>query len=298
MEIVFEQEIYFSNKDHLLLTDVAKSLLAFDKNAKATPLALEKLFDDVVAQDIQLYVEELKSGSLTEKIKFRLKLAIQDQIEDESGVKLNLLSQKPQKKKEEIVSWIVVAVFLYGVKIAIDKFNNDSNKPNIQQQINITLNQGEEITGIDKEILNKKLNNSLEETPGAIQGAIEFTRPAKKDSNASISIDNNVILSKEAIAEVPSMLADLSQLEKSIELEKTEIVIRATDRDSAKRGWGATFPEFSDRRMKVSVAPGIDLNELAHKDSVTGNVTIFYCIDERGNTSKQHAHIFSVDLGN
>lgn len=295
MEVTFEHEIYFSNKNHLLLTDVAKSLLALDRNAKAAPVALEKLFDDVRASDIELYIDQLQTGSLTEKLKFRLKFALQQHIEQQSGLTLGKLSKQSKEKQEQIAAWLFAAVLLIGLREGAELLNARSERPNLEQQINITLQQGQEITGIEQKTLNVAIDEALHETPGSISGAVDFARPAKKDSNASVTLNQRQFLTRETLAEVPSSVQEAS-LEKSVDLHDTHILIRATDRDSGKKGWGATIPEFSDGRMRVTVAPGIDLNLLAHQDSVIGNVTIFYTTDNAGNVVKKHAHIFSVEV--
>lgn len=293
MEIVFEHEIYFSNKNHLLLTDVAKSLLALDRNVKAVPLALEKIYEDVQATGIELYIDELHTGSLTEKIKFKLRLALQQHIETESGAKLGKLSKESKERQEQVIAWLVTAVILIGLKVGAEAIRSGSDKPHLEDRIAISLGEGSQITTIDQQVLNIAIVDALSETPGSITGAIEFARLAKKDSTAFIRINDQPFVSTEALAEVPSATVEANR-EKTLELSGTQILIRATDRDSGKKGWGATIPAFSDSRMRVTVAPGIDLNALAHRDSVTGNVTIFYTTDNAGNVIKRHAHIYSV----
>ncbi len=293
MDIVFEHEIYFSNKNHMLLGDVAKSLLALDRNVKAVPLALEKLYEDVQSTGIDLYIDELHTGSLTEKIKFKLRLALQQHIEKASGTKLGKLSKESQERQEQIVAWLVTAVILIGLKVGAEAIRSESDKPNLENKIDISLSEGSKITAIEQQVLNIAIVDALRETPGSITGAIEFARPAKKDPAAFIRINDQPFVSAEALAEVPSTTIE-TEREKTLELSDTQILIRATDRDSGKKGWGATIPAFSDSRMRVTVAPGIDLNALAHQDSVTGNVTIFYTTDNAGNVIKRHAHIYSV----
>lgn len=295
MEIAFEHEIYFSNKNHLLLTDVARSLLALDRNAKAVPVVLEKLYDDVRSSGIDLYIEELHAGSLTEKIKFKLRLALQQRIESESGSKLGKLSKEPKERQEQIVAWLVTAVVLIGLKVGAEAIKSGASKPNLDNNIEISLDEGSRIATIDQQVLNIAIVDALHETPGSVTGAVEFARPAKKDPEASININNRPFVSSGALSEVPSATIEADR-EKTLELADTEILIRATDRDSGKKGWGATIPAFSDSRMRVTVAPGIDLNALAHQDSVVGNVTIFYATDSAGNVVKRHAHIYSVRL--
>lgn len=295
MDIVFEQALYYSNREHLPLEEVARSLLSLDHTARAMPLALEKLFEDVRVESLSLSLDELKSGSLSEIIRYRLKLALQHHIEEHAG-DLGRLSNKPAERKKQIAAWLATAVIVFAIKQAVESFHPNSETPHIEETVNIVLDRGHEVTGLDRQTLRDAVKEALEETPNSAQNAVNIARPAKKDPDASISIDNDTIISNHALRELPSALPEQQPKEKSVELADTVIVIRATDKDSGKKGWGATIPEFSNLRIRVSVAPGIDLNVLAHRDIVVGNVTIFYTLDDRGNVIRPHAHIFSVEL--
>lgn len=296
MDISFNQEIFYSNKEHLLLSEVAEALLAAEKSASAAPDVIEALFNGVKVHDFRVYVDELHSGSLTEKLKYYLKLVIQKHIEDKTGVELGDLESAPDEKKKQIIAWAIAAATVMALKVAADRYLPNQDSTNINQQVNVTIEQGHMITGIDNEVLRSAIENSISENPSAVAGAVEFVKPAKKDSDARIDIDGQSYLSSAAIAEVPNELPENELQEKSLELEDTEIQIRATDKDSGKRGWGATIPEFSEKRMRISIAPGIDLVHLAHFDQIVGNVTIFYSIDEHGTVTNIRAHLFSVDL--
>jgi hypothetical protein len=295
MDITFEQDLYYSNREHLSLEDVAKSLLSLDQTARAIPAALEKLFEDARVESISLSLDELKSGSLSETIRYRLKVALQHHIEEHGG-ELGRLSNKPTERKRQIAAWLATAVIVFAIKQAADSFRPNVDKPHIEETVNVVLDHGHEITGLDRQQLREAIREALEETPNFAQNAVNITRPAKRDPEASISIDGQAVISNQALSEIPSALPDQQVKEKSVELEGAIIVIRATDRDSGRKGWGATIPEFSNHRMRVSVAPGNNLDLLAHKDIVVGNVTIFYTLDDRGNVIRPHAHIFSVEL--
>ena len=72
MEIEFSQNIYYSNKKKIPIAEVANALLALEEVSALTPILLERLFDDVTVQNMAIYVDELHSGSLKEKIKYYL----------------------------------------------------------------------------------------------------------------------------------------------------------------------------------------------------------------------------------
>lgn len=296
MNIEFARHIYYSNKDHLSVREIAEALLALEKVANPVGEVIEALYDDVVYQSLRIELDELQSGSLSERVRFYLRLAFQKHVEKEAGIEFKSLEGEQAEKKANIAGWALAVVVLFGAKAAADRVWPTKPKQHIDQQINLTLQAGRDITGIEVEKLRTAVQRAIADDPSAIKGAVGFARPAKSDDRAAISIDDAPFLPPEAIAEIPSGMQDEEPQEKVIELEGVEIYIRATDRDSGKRGWGATIPAYSDKRIRLHVAPGIDLIKLAHCDVVIGDVAIFYSVDGNGNISKPHAHLYSVDL--
>lgn len=295
MDIVFDQEIYFSNKNHLPLNDIAQSLLALQKAVVVAPRAMELLYEDVIADGVEIFIDELRSGSLSENLKYYFRVGLQKHVEDQVGIPIESLENQPPDRIKKIAAWLIAAGMLFALKAASESFQSKEPKTHIDQQINISLNAGRDITGIETNILRNALEKSVRENPEAVKGAVGFVRPAKKDIEASIQLDRSQFLSSQAIAEVPSALPEEELQEKSIEFANTEIYIRATDRDSGKKGWAATIPEFRESRIRLHVAPGIDLNFLAHSDVIVGNVIVFYSIDDRGNVVKPRAHLISLN---
>lgn len=294
MDIAFDQSIYYSNKEHLSLGEVAKSLLALEKAAVIAPRVMELLYPDVVADDFEIVIDELHSGSLSEKLKYYLRLALQRQLEEATGVDVGTLEGKPAEVLEAIVALMVIVGILFALGEAKKRFFPDSPTTHIEQQINIKIQEGREITGIDEQTLRAAFAQAIQENPDAVKGAVGFVKPAKKDAEAAIQIDGKPYLSSQAIAEVPSALPEEDAPERAIDLENTTIYVRATDKDSGKRGWAATIPEFLDKRIRIHISPDIDLAYLARHDVVVGNVTVFYSTDGSGRIVKPHAHLFSI----
>ena len=295
MEIEFTQDIYYSNKKKIPIADVAKALLALEKVSSLAPILLENLFDDVNVKNMSIYVDELESGSLKEKIQYYLWVAFQKNLSENSGVEYNNIENKSDSNKSNIVGWVIAASLVVALKYAADKAFPNQEKPYIQQQINITVQAGRDITGMDTDELLEKIEAVVKENPEAIKGAVEFTKPAKNESDAYLKFGEDVNFSPEFLKEVPNSLLIEDEQERVIELNATEVFIRATDKDSGKKGWGATVPEFNEKRIRMHIAPGIDLVFLFHQDVVIGDVAIFYLIDSEGNIRKPHIHLYAVD---
>jgi hypothetical protein len=295
MEISFIQNIYYSNKEKIPISEVAKSLLALEELSRVAPEILEKLYEDVTVRNMSVYVDELASGSLKEKINFYFWVAFQKFLAEESGLEPKQLEEESPERRNDILAWVMVAILVIALKAAADKVFPNSEKENIAQQINITFNAGRDITGIDTEKLRKTVEGVVENNPQVVKGAVGFVKPAKKEKEAYIEIDRNSRLSSSFLNEIPDGMIEEGEQEKVIELANTVVFIRATDKDSGKRGWGATILEFNERRIRMHVAPGIDLKFLAHQDVVIGDVAIFFSVDKEGNIRKPHAHLYSID---
>ncbi|MEJ1486964.1 MAG: hypothetical protein RPU72_01165 [Candidatus Sedimenticola sp. (ex Thyasira tokunagai)] len=222
-------------------------------------------------------------------------VAFQKYLKDESGIEPKEFGEESPEKRSSIIAWVIVATVVVALKVAADKAFPNADKENVIQQVSITFNAGRDITGIEEEKLRETIGQAIESNPQVVKGAVGFAKPAKKEKNAYIEFDNKGKLHASFLREVPSGLIDEDEKEKVIELSNTEVFIRATDKDSGKRGWGATIPEFSEKRIRMHVAPGIDLVFLSHQDVVIGDVALFYSVDREGNIRKPHAHLYSVD---
>lgn len=295
MEVEFTQNIYYSNKRRIPIKNVANALLALEENGFLTSRILERLYRDVSIESLNVFVDTLETGSLKEKIKYHLFLAFQKQITEFTGVELKTLENESEKKKSQILGWLVAALIVIGLKVAADRAFPNQQQPNIENQINITLATGEKLTGIEASVLAEVIGMVLDENPNTIKNTIEIAKPAKLEAGSSLELDSGVILSPDFLAEVPSSVINDEDIERSIELTDTEIYIRATDKDSSKKGWGATIPEFTDKRLRMHISPGVDLEFIAHLDVIIGNVSIFYQLDEQGVVRKSHAHLHNVN---
>ena len=294
MEYSFSQEIYFSNKKSLLVSDVAKSLLSLSKVSKLTPQVIERLFEGTIISDIELYIDNLESGSLTERIKYYFSLAVQKKIDGLVGGGAPTLDGANSERFNNIAAWVMALLLLYGLKVGADKVFSNQPRENLKNEVNIVINTGVEVTGVDKETIQKTIREVVQKNPDLPKNAIEFAKPAKSDPSASITYDQRYKISEKALSEVPFTIYEDDKTEHSVRLENTEIRIRATDKDYAGRGWGAIIPAFYDRRVKMNVDPSIDLSELAHADVVYGDIVVFHQLDDEGNIKKPHAHLYKL----
>ncbi len=297
MEINFSQEIYFSNKKKLSLSEIANSLIALENVSILSTQVLTNLYKDTLVEKMEVSIDTLETGSLKETIQYYFKLAIQKNVEGALGNNFPNMENLKDEKRNSIIAWVMVASIFYGIKIGSDKLFPDKPKEHINNEINIVLNTGKNLTGIEEDKLREVLEKISSENPSLPKNAIDFSKPAKKDPEASIDFNNEYKITKEFLKESPSSVLDEEIKEKTLEYINTEIHIRATDKDSGNKGWGAIIPEFSEKRIRLNIGKNIDLDYLSYQELIIGNVAVFYTVDQMGNIQKPHAYLYGVQYG-
>jgi hypothetical protein len=80
--------------------------------------------------------------------------------------------------------------------------------------------------------------------------------------------------------------------------ENVDIYIRAIDLDHARSGWAGVITLGNEqRRVRMVIVPGIDLNELkatADRGPIKGDVTIFYKRGRDGEWRPYVMHLYRV----
>ena len=81
MELTTTHRIYYSNKEHIPLSEIADSLLALEGLIRQSPDVLENLFPGTKIYGVEVYLSELKSGSLYEDVLVKFVFGSQDKLD-------------------------------------------------------------------------------------------------------------------------------------------------------------------------------------------------------------------------
>lgn len=109
--------------------------------------------------------------------------------------------------------------------------------------------------------------------------------PAKRDPNATITFNDNkeLIINNDAVRAMPRF-ARAPEDEPYIEdFKDIELIIRATDLDSSKRGWAVVIPEIHTKRTRLQLDPGIKPEILIGKSKIMAEVTVIFEYDDEDN---------------
>lgn len=280
------QSIYFSNKNHVSIEDVANSLLAFKSLLEVTPDVLEKLIPGLHIKSITVDLNEIKAGSLWEDVVVKLVWGSQEKLtEDVEKLRTHLQMEELMNNKK-LLGAIVLCLILGGGWYLLTKSNaSPEQKISIEANQNVIINIGAEITGLTSDQFKAIIDSAIARNDQVKKDAVKIVRPAKRERDASIMMNNeeSTSINSSAIRAMPSMTPDIDQPETIADFKNVEIQIRATDLDSTKKGWAAVVPSVSDGRTRMHLDPHIKVEDLIGKKIVTGDITVVFKQDNSGN---------------
>lgn len=291
MEITFAHSVYYSNHDPVPIRELAGAMVALEAIIHRTPRVFEQLFPGTQIQRVDVLVDKLQSGSLTED--FLIKFLFQDQANFDTFVgKLRKLTGMDKlSAANPLFAVVVIALLLAGAQQAVSLLAGDDSKPDpvLQQTSNTIINIGAEATELTPQqfeaIIRSAAGNKAERTALA-KSALEVVAPARRNPGARIVFDNTAAttVTPSVIGAIPQSLAgDDAEPHEVVEDHASVLVqFRATDLDKTQAGWGAIIPSISERRVKLHMDPHIDRDDLAGKAAIRADVTVVFSVDENG----------------
>lgn len=273
-------EFFYSNKQPVPLGEIAESLLALERIAKISPKVLEEL-TKVSIERVEVYVEELHSGSLLEKV------AIRFFFQDEAG--LNAFVDKvkdkvgpPGMSRNVLIGAVLLALVGYGSWLAA-KTTNVPSQTSIEANNNVIINIGAESAGMTADTFKAIVEAAVSDKKALAEQSVKFIKAARADPAASIRMDGSDKMSipAEVIAATP-VAVEFKKQDKTEQLPDVDLHIRATNLDSRKTGWAGLIPGKIDRRIRLQIDPSVEIEDVAGKFSLRANVVVFHKLDKDG----------------
>lgn len=269
LQLIVPIDIYYTNKNHVSIKDVIKSLEGID--------ALTNHFHSVASQILganvsssSATIENIQSGSLLEKIFISLNFKNDEELEKA----LNKFGQDHPLLKYAI-NIAFVSVFLYGLYSAVKSNGGDTTHIEGNNNVNITINQ----PGLTSEEISKIIDKAIVDKKAVANAAVKMAAPAKSDKQAEIRFKVNgsddstaYVITPQAIAEVTDYYKPVIE-EKILSISSASVSIRATDLDKRTQGWAGLIDGI-DHRLPITIAPNVDVNKL--KDTSIVDVQIIY----------------------
>ena len=246
---------------------------------------LTGLFPTVSIQGLNIYVNEIKSGSLLEDLVIRFVWGNQSNLESDIDSARSQLKVEWLLQNKQLLSCIVLALILGGGKYLLEKQNApESQKAILQGNQNSVVIIGAKLTEGDPGILQGIIDSVIHKNPSLAKDAVNAVRPAKREDGASIQMEGmpDISISSASVKAMPSLAQDEEQPEFVEDFKNLEVQIRATDLDNTKRGWAVIIPSLSEKRSKLHLDPGVKPADLQGKTKIRADVTVVFKLDEKG----------------
>lgn len=265
-----QYSIHYNTKDPVPIKDIINSLRSFEKIIQRTPAFIEHaLGDELKVVDVKVYIDELKSGSLTEDFLIKFIFKGQDNYEKAKEVFDKMLEDNTMLRTAVAVG--VGALIAYGAMTAIGPAGEknhfeayNSTIINVGQRANFTA--GDIVSIID----------STKDKKSLAREAIEAIHPAKADPESTIYMLDLPELSipSAAIQEAPSYYEPIMPEERTERYENATVFIHASDRDRSTSNWAGTVHGIIGHRVRFTLGENVNPRDLHGHIRVTATILV------------------------
>jgi hypothetical protein len=279
MEVLVKQQLYYSNKEWVPIGEIADSLLALESLIKSSPEIIEKIFPGVSVQRVDVYINELRSDSIWEDLVVKFIFGSQGNFDEQISNIRKKLGMEFLDRHPNVLGAIIGAMILGGGLAVYDSMNDDNGKrATIEANNNTIINIGAGEINFEADDLKAIIRGAIEANPSISENAIKVIKPARRDSNAKIIINqsDDLVITPESIKAIPLEKPEIETVEIIEDFESLYLEIRATDLDSTKRGWAAVATKLSKKRVRLQFDPTINPEELLERRTITGSATVVF----------------------
>lgn len=306
MYIESQERIYYSNKNPIPLDDVITSLQGYSELIKMLPSVLEHLDNSLLINDIKVYVDEVRKGSLWEVLLIGLAFGSQQSLDCHLTDANDWAHEKLMNAgitDKNIRNGLIVLVAILAVSAASMAFDymqkllggRDESASTIQANNNIFINIGAEAYGTTPDAIQAAISHAIDVHGQAkvAKEAKKIISPAKLESGAEIKFfsgasDSDVpviTFDKDLVAALPSY--DFDDGDVSIPQNDVEVFITSMDLERHKTGWAAHIPSISENnRIPISFNNDENLEQIALDRNYKANITIIYGRDKKSGALK------------
>lgn len=294
--LTLQQKIYYSNKHLVPLQEIAESLLGLEGVIRKSPAVLNKLFPETTVHTVDVYLSEIKSGSLWETVFVKLIFGSQENLDEQLKNLRNKVGIGKIMDNNNGLSTLLLGMMLTGGFLYL-KATSPEPQPNIEINNSNIISIGAGSLQKDPKELRDIIEAVVKEDKQKFADNVaKFVKPAKRDLDATITFNENeqLRIQAAAIKEIPSRVKRLPPEKTVQELENTEIQIRATDLDSFKRGWAAIIPSISEKRISTQLDIDVDQGYVMQHPNIRGDVGIEFVINKDGKKIPKRAILRKV----
>lgn len=294
LTLSFNHRIFYSTEYPVPAEEIAEALLALDKVVRRSPRVMKALVPGISAPKVELLVQKLESGSLSEDFIVKFFFGSKKKMErtiarfrDTLGVDLT--------SKSGVTRTIIWGLLLVGAYYAISG-SEKPTKPTVEISHNTIISVGAKEMNMTPEQLVKIIETAVSNKNQLAIEAVKVIKPAKRDSKAEITVDDapKLKISNQVIAQVPFEF-NPDRSEESKKHQHAEVHLRALDLDSSDHGWAAVVPAVSQRRLPLEVGESINSDNLFGQKVIYGTIEAISRRDKNGKMQLKSYRLLEVD---
>ena len=278
-----ESRVRFRTENPVSVEAVISSLRGFDRIVK---VHLPKVIEEVTGAKVKeagLEVSGLEDGSFIEDLTIKLLFKSEedyniflDKISD--VVKSGWTGGTPMLKVA--IGVLIAALVVGGLGLLPATSDQSGALNNIEGDGNVVFNIGAETYQASAEEIQLAVEKALGKTSAArtLQGALDATAPAREQS-VGIEVEGYSgpvpIISDATAASLPKSVSPSNSSEDASYSDQ-KVVVRASDYDSARKGWAGVIPDLVDERTRIIFANESDAAGVAFRPEFRADVTVTY----------------------
>ena len=293
-------QFYYDTAGKVTAKSLAESLLGLEAIVKHSVRASCK-YAGLKSKDIEVIIDSVTISSYKDDFLVRVIFGNADQVDEKIDAlrkvlglnKLDeLLTSDDMRAKtlRTILGIGIAGSILYGSYLWLSP--DEKNDPTMQVTISNSFNNIGADANLSGEEVQKIISSAL--TPGKVEDfkrdTVKLLSPGGQTEGGTVTIDGkeNYVIPAEIIDTVPTQY-EKPERDDPFELKNNiEISIRALDLDKPDQGWHAVIEDITERRVKLTLAEGIDPNKLPIGKTFKADVVIVYKETTRGKTAKEY----------
>lgn len=278
-----ESRIRFRTENPVSVDAVIASLRGLDRIVKIQlPKAIEAVTGAKVSE-ASLEVSGLEDGSfiedLTVKLLFKSKEdydACVDKLSD--AVKASWDGGTPMLKVA--IGVLIGALVVGGLGLLPTDAGQSGALSNIEGDNNAVIIVGADTYQTSPEAFQNAIDKAIGKTSSvrAAQAALDATAPAREQS-VGIEIEGSTkpipVISEATAASLPKTIG-VQDVSEDASYPNETVVVRASDYDSARKGWAGTIEGLVNDRTRIIFANDQDANKVAFRPEFKADVTVTY----------------------
>lgn len=277
------QTLYYGNSPDRMpsISDVGRSLIAFEGLLKSTGRALDKMFPEAGLTSVEVAFVSVETGSIIERVLVRFAFGDEKKLMAAVDRLRNHKRIRPLLESPSFVATVTAAV-VTAAAVAYLSSCSGGERVHIEGIHNSVIMIGAQEAGIEPDEFRRIVQEVIQEDKSVPANVSKLVAPARVDPDASLRFNDEtrLTLKPEAILEIPRTMGKARAEEVVQRHEGVTIELRATDLDK-RNGWAARVRTLSPRRARLNIGQ-INPSRLAGVQAMQGDIVATFIRGDDG----------------